>query len=472
MDTNMTSRRWALIIASTAFFMAALDLLVVATALPAIHRGLHADAGTLEWTINAYGIVAASGIVTAASLGDRFGRRRVFSAGLVVFSVASALCALAPGGGVLVAARALQGAGAAVIAPLSLTILSAAFPPERRGVVIGLWGGLAGLAIAAGPLVGGAITQGLSWHWVFWVNVPIGLAAARVGSRMLTESRGLAGALDLPAGALVTAGACGLVWGLTEAGRYGRSNPSALAGLGLGAAALAGFVRRERSAPHPMLPLRLFTSRRFVAVNLVAFLTNAALLPGAMLLAEYLQLGLLYSPFAAGVRFLPMTAAPVVVAPLAGKLANRVGPRPLMVWGLVVFAGGLLWLALAAGGTYLALVPALVICGVGVSMPFATVPAASISSVDPHDIGTASGATNTLQRLGGAFGLAIVTAAFSATGGLGSPHSFLVGFRAGELAAAALAGLGVLSAAFVGAAATRTRVAERIPGPAALATQR
>jgi EmrB/QacA subfamily drug resistance transporter len=449
MSGRQRPQTWALILTSTAFFMAALDLLVVATALPAIHNALRAGAGTLEWTINAYGLATASGIITAAALGDRLGRRRLFTLGLGIFTAASFACALAPDAGLLIAARAVQGIGAAIIAPLSLTLLTAAFPPERRGAVTGIWGGLAGLAIAAGPVVGGVVTQDFSWHWIFWINVPVGLAAAWLSQRKLTESTGPATELDLPAVALVTIGALGLVWGLTEAGGHGLTRASTGVSLLIGVSAIAAFGVRERNARQPMLPLRLFRSRTFAAANLTAFLTNAALLPGAILITEYLQIGLRYSPLAAGVHFLPMTAAPVIVAPLAGRLTDRIGPRAVMTTGLALFAAGLGWVGLAAGAgaTYGALVLPLLVAGAGVSMPFAATASASLAAVPPEDIGKASGTTNTLQRFGGAFGLALTTAVFTATGRLTSAAAFTPGFRAAELTAAALAVLGVPAAA-------------------------
>ncbi|MGH2485340.1 MAG: MFS transporter, partial [Ktedonobacterales bacterium] len=227
-------RGWTLALTSIAFFMVALDSLVVITALPSIHHDLGASLSTLEWTVNAYTLAYAAGIITAAALGDRYGRRRLFTLGLALFSVASAACALAPNVTLLIAFRVIQGVGAAIIMPLSLTILTGAFPRERRGTIVGLWGGIGGLAVAAGPLVGGAIAQGLDWHWIFWVNVPIGLAATVLSVVFLSESHGPATRLDLPAVALVSGGALGLVWGLVRAGAKGWGNPQALVALVLG----------------------------------------------------------------------------------------------------------------------------------------------------------------------------------------------------------------------------------------------
>ncbi len=354
MADNRCSPRWTLGLTSLALFMVALDALVVATALPAIQRDLHASFSTLEWTVNAYALTYAAGIITAAALGDRLGRRRVFIAGLGLFTVASAACALAPSVGVLLGARAVQGIGAAAVMPLSLTILTAAFPAERRGAVVGVWGGIGGLAIAAGPLIGGAVTQGLDWHWIFWVNVPIG-AAALVASRLrLADSRGPATSLDLAGLGLITAAAAALVWGLVRAGSAGWASPEVLVALGAGLLLLAGFVSWERRATQPMLPPRLFANRTFTAANATAFLMIAAITSAAFLVAQYFQFVAGDSPLATGLHLLPWTATPILIAPLAGILSDRVGPRPFMVAGMAIQAIGLGWFALVAttGGGY------------------------------------------------------------------------------------------------------------------------
>jgi len=446
------SRQWALVLTSAAFFMVALDALVVITALPTIHRDLGGSVSTLEWTVNAYTLTFAAGIITAAALGDRLGRRRVYAAGLLLFTAASAACALAPTAGTLIAARAVQGVGAAIVTPLSLTILTAAWPAERRGAIVGIWGGIAGLAVAAGPLVGGAVVYGLNWHWIFWVNVPIGLAAA-VGSVIrLPESRGPATRLDIPGVVLVTGGAGGILWGLVRAGEAGWTSTEVVVAFALGAAALAGFAVWERRAPEPMLPGRLLRIRAFTAANATGFLQSAALFSAAFLAAQYFQLALGFSPLGAGLRFLPWTAAPVVVAPLAGRLADRTGPRPLMALGLVLQAAGFAWIALIATATvsYTTLILPFVIAGVGISMAFPATPTAALSAVPPADMGKASGVNNTLQRFGGVFGVAVVTAVFTATGQLGTPEQVAAGFRPGLAVAAGLSVLGAATALAVG----------------------
>jgi len=471
MVSTRSSRGWALALTSTAFFMSALDLLVVMTALPAMRHQFGAALSTLQWTVNAYSLASAAGIITAAALGDRYGRRLAFVAGLVLFTSASAACALAPTAEVLIAARTVQGAGAALLAPTSLTILAAAFPVERRGAIVGIWGGLGGLAIAAGPLVGGAVTQGLSWHWIFWVNVPIGVLAAALSYLRLAESRGPAARLDVPAVALVSGGALGIVYGLVRASELGWSNPLIVGAVVAGIVLMAGFAAWERRAPEPMLPPRLFRSRAFVAANATTFLTSASLLGAAFLISQYLQVVQGNSPLAAGLRFLPMTATPLVVAPMAGTLSDRVGRRPVMVAGLILLAAGLVWFALVAtaGVGYGQLVLPLIITGAGVSMPFATAPSATLSAVSPADIGRASGANGTFQRFGGAFGIAVATAVFAAHGQLGTAAGFADGMRAALLGAAVLALIGATSALAVSRRVTpavdRASVGARLPSP-------
>jgi len=449
--TARSSGRWTLGLTSTAFFMVALDSLVVATALPAIQRGLHASVSTLEWTVNAYSLTFAAGIITAAAIGDRLGRRRVFIAGLALFSAASAACAVAPSPALLLAARAVQGLGAAIVMPLSLTILTAAFPPERRGAVIGIWGAIGGLAVASGPVVGGAITQGINWQWIFWVNVPIGIAAILLSRIRIAESRGPVSAPDLTGMALVSGAALSLVWALVRSGTLGWGSAEVLITMVTGLGLLAAFVAWERRAPAPMLPPGLFASRTFAAANGTAFLMTAAIMAAAFLIAQYFQLTLGDSPLQTGLRLLPWTATPIVVAPMAGSLSDRIGPRPLMAGGLLLQAIGLAWFALEAksGVSYAALVVPLIVAGVGISMAIPTTPAAVMSAVKLADMGKASGTSSTMQRFGGVFGVAIATAVFSANGHLGNPASFDAGFRPALAVAAGLSLAGVVTALLV-----------------------
>ena len=447
------SAGWALALTSVAFFMTALDALVVITALPAIHASIGGSVSTLEWTVNAYTLTLAAGIITAAALGDRLGRRRMYVAGLLLFTAASAACALAPDAGLLIAARAVQGLGAALITPLSLTILASAFPAERRGAVVGIWGAIGGLAIAGGPLIGGAVVQGLDWHWIFWINVPIGVAAAALSMSRLPESRGPAARLDLPGVALATTGAVALAWGLVRTADVGWGSSQVIGALVLAALLIAGFVAWERRVAEPMLPPRLLRVPAFAAANATGFLMMASITSAAFLMSQYFQLGLGYSPLSTGLRFLPWTLTPLVIAPAAGALADKTGSRPLIVLGLALQGAGLIWIALGATSAsgYGQFVLPLIVAGIGISMTVPTVPTSALNAVPPADLGKASGVQSTLQRFGAVFGVAIVAAVFSANGHLGSPAAVTSGFRPALAAAAGLSVVGALTALGVGA---------------------
>jgi len=339
-----------------------------------------------------------------------------------------------------------------MVMPLSLTILAAAFPPERRGAIVGIWGGIGGLAVASGPLVGGAITQGLDWHWIFWVNVPIGLLATALALTRLAESRGPSTRLDVPAVALVSAGAVSVVWGLVRAGEVGWLDPKTIATLGIGLAALVGFLLWERRATDPMLPLRLFRSRPFTAAIGTSFLMAGALSAAAFLISQYLQLALGYSPLSTGLRLLPWTATPLLVAPIAGQLSDRIGRRPILVAGMLLQGIGLGWFASVASAEvdYRRLVLPLIIAGVGVSMAMPVAPAAALSAVSRQDMGKASGVSSSLQRFGSAFAIAVAAAVFTAYGHLSSAAGFVAGFRPALAVAAGFSLLGATLALAVG----------------------
>ncbi len=459
---SRSARAWTLALTSVAFLMVTLDALVVVTALPAIHRELGADLAQLEWTVNAFTLAFAAGIITAAALGDRFGRRRIFVIGLGVFTAASAACALAPDAGLLIAARAVQGLGAAMVMPLSLTILVSAFPPERRGAIVGIWGALGGLGVALGPLVGGALTQGLDWHWIFWVNGPIGLVAIVLSRIFLTETRGPATRLDLVGVALVGGGATGIVWGLIRAGEIGWGASEFVATLAAGLALLVAFIIWEARATDPMLPLRLFRSRAFAAALASGFFQAGSVFSAAFLLAQYFQLGLGYSPLEGGLRVLPWTATPFFVAPIGGALSDRIGRRPLLVVGLLLQALGLAWLAAIAriDLDYTLMLPPLVLAGIGISLALPVSPTAVLSTVSPADVGKASGVNSTVQRFGSAFAIAIASAVFAANGQLGSAAGFAAGFRPALTVVAGLSLLGAVAALGVGGRRAVARTAE------------
>ncbi len=451
MKANTTIPRglgWVVGLTSAAYFMVVLDALVVTTALPRMQHDLHVGLSSLQWTVNSYGIAFAAGIITAAALGDRFGRRRIFTAGLALFTIASAACALAPDATTLIVARTAQGLGAAAVLPLSLTILTTAFPPAKRGMIVGVYGGLAGLAVALGPIVGGAITEAVSWHWIFWINVPIGLAAAVLGVRILPESHGPKVNLDLTGVGLVTVGVVALVWALTRGNEAGWGSTEVLGSLLAGAALLTGFLLWERRVEDPLVPLRLFRQRTFALGNLTTFFLHGATFATAFFVTQEYQLARGYSPIATGLRLLPFFATPMIVAPLAGALSDRIGRRPIMLVGLALQAIGFAWVAArgSLGTGWVELAVALLVAGIGLSMALPTVPTAVLDSVAPEEMGKASGVNYMAQRFGTVFALAIGTAVFAARGHLGSPATVTAGFRPAMWACVCFAVLGVLSA--------------------------
>ena len=429
--STTTHRRWVLALTSTAYFMVVLDSLVVITALPQMQRDLHADLASLQWTVNSYGIAFAAGIITAAALGDRFGRRRVFHLGLALFTASSAACALAPNTAELILARSVQGVGAAAVMPLSLTILTTAFPPARRGLIVGIYGGLAGLAVAAGPIVGGVIAERLDWHWIFWLNVPLGVIALALGTRLLPESHGAAERLDIVGVTLVSGGVVGVVWALVRANDIGWSSPEILGTLIGGGALLLAFVSWEHKALEPMVPMRLFGNQSFAIGNLTTFLMSGATFAAAFLITQEFQFARGYSPISTGVRLLPFFATPMVVSPLAGALSDRLGRRPIMLTGLALQAIGYAWVAargsLATG--WVELVFALLIAGIGISMALPTVPTTVLNSVAEHEMGKAAGVNYMAQRFGAVFSIAVASAVFAAYGHLGNPAAVTAGFR-------------------------------------------
>ena len=412
--------------------MTALDTLVVTTALTTIRLDLRASVEQLEWTVNAYNLSFAVLLMTAAALGDRLGRRRMFAAGLVLFSLASAACALAPTVGWLVAARAVQGAGAALVTTLSMALVSAAFAPERRGSALGIYFALTGLAVASGPLIGGAVAEGLAWQWIFWINVPVGLVVVPLVLARVPESFGPDRGLDLGGLMLVTGGALGLVWGLVRGNTSGWGSAEVVSSLALGALLLVAFVRWELRVRSPMLPMEFFRSRAFSAGNAAIFLALGSLFTGVFFLAQFMQTGLGQGPLDAGLRLLPWTATLFFVAPVAGKLVDRFGERIFMTVGPLLQAAGMGWIALVAhaGMPYGELVPPLIIAGVGVSMSFPAAQNSVVSSVPPEAIGKASGVNSTMRELGGVFGIAVSVAVFTAAGSYASPAAFSDGFTA------------------------------------------
>ena len=440
---------WAFVITSTAGFMAALDNLVVTTALPSIRAHLGGGITDLEWTVNAYTLTFAVLLMLGAALGDRFGRRRIFTLGLTLFTLSSLGASLAPNIDALIAARAAQGVGAALLTPVSLTLLTAAVPAAKRGAVFGAWGAVQGMAVALGPLIGGTLVEHLSWQWIFAVNVPIGLALIPLARLRLTESHGPNSRLDVPGTALASAGLFGIVFALIRGNADGWTSPTVLTGLVAGGALLVGFVFWELRAPAPMLPLRLFRNRTFAAVNSASMLMSLGMFGAIFLLSQFLQNAQGYSPMEAGVRMLPWTAMPMLVAPLAGLMINRIGGRMIIATGLALQAGGLAWFALiiSAHVSYGAQVPALIMSGVGMALFFSPVATVLMGSVVPQEQGIASGANNSLREVGGALGVAVLSAVFTAHGSYADPKDFAAGLTpalwvgTAAIAAAAVAAL-------------------------------
>ena len=447
----MTSRRstaWTFAITSIALFMVSLDNLVVTTALPVIRADLGASLAELEWMVNAYTLTFAVLLLTGAALGDRFGRRRMFVLGLAIFTAGSAAAALSPSSEVLIIARAVQGLGGAFVVPLTLTILSAAVPPERRAVALGAWGGIAGLAIAIGPLVGGAIAEGVSWHWIFWLNVPIGIVAVILSFFRLQESHGPDGALDLPGLGLVSAGLLAIVWGVINGNDDGWTDPQILGALAIGAVLMTAFFVWESRAKSPMLPLRFFRSRAFTAANLVSFLMYFGVFGAVFLLVQFFQVVQGLSPFQSGLRTLPWTAMPAFVAPIAGLLAGRIGGRPILVAGMVLLSAGLAWIAAVTSPTveYLVLVPGFVMAGIGMGLFFAPIANVVLSAVRPIEEGQASGATNTIREIGGVFGVAVLASVFSSAGSYETPTTFVDGLVPAVWVGSAIVAVGAVVA--------------------------
>ncbi len=446
MDSTRTTTRWVVALTGIGSLMAALDTLVVSTALTTLRADLGASVQQLEWTVNAYNLTFAVLLITAAALGDRFGRRRLFAGGLLLFAAASAGCALAPNIETLIAARAVQGAGAALLMPLGLALLSEAFPPERRGAAIGIFSAITGLAVAAGPLVGGAVVEGLSWHWIFWLNVPIGAVAAPLAMRKMRESYGPRTAIDVTGLALVSGGSLGVVWGLVRGNQSGWSSLEVVTSLVAGVVLLGAFARWQLQTATPMLPPQLFRSRAFTAGNVAIFLTFASLFTGVFFFAQLLQVVLGHDALSAGLRLLPWTATFITVAPVAGALADRIGERLLLSVGLALEAAGFLWLVAVADPslTYGQLVGPFVLAGVGVSMAIPCAQNAVVGGVDGEAIGAAAGVNSMMRELGGVFGIAVTVAVFAGSGDYGSVLGFLDGFRPAIVTAAGFALVGAL----------------------------
>jgi EmrB/QacA subfamily drug resistance transporter len=442
---------WAIIITGLALFMASLDNLIVTTALPVIRTHLHAGISGLEWTVNAYTLTFAVLLMTAAAYGERFGRRRIFTLGIALFTLASAGAALSPNISLLIAARALQGAGGAMIMPLSLTLLSAAVAPERRNFALGIWGAIGGAAVALGPLVGGAVTTGLSWHFIFWLNVPIGLILVPLAWSKMSESRGNQTRIDLVGALLVSTGLFGVVLSLIRGNSHGWTSAGVVASFVIGTLLLAAFIRWELRTTVPMLDVRLFKNRSFTAVNVTAMLFSFGMFGVIFFLSQYLQNVQGYTPFGAGLRILPWTGMPMLLAPVVGALAQRWGGKPLVVTGLALQAIGLGWLAVLLTPTtpFVDMLPAFVLAGVGMTLFFVPIASLVLEAAPAGTEGVASGANASFREIGGVFGIALIGAVFSSHGGYASPQSFVNGLRPATFIGFVALVLGVGAALFV-----------------------
>ncbi|MDX3005521.1 DHA2 family efflux MFS transporter permease subunit [Kribbella solani] len=452
------SERWVLGLASVGSVMVALDTLVVAAALTTIRADLGASAEGLEWTVNAYGLSFAMLLMTAAALGDRLGRRRMYAAGLALFTVASVACAMAANLPFLIAARAVQGVGAAMVMPLAIGLLGAAFPPERRARAIGVFSGLTGIAVLGGPLIGGAVTEGLSWQWIFWINVPIGVVAITLVLTKIPESTGPARRLDLVGAVLISLAVLGLVWGTVRGESAGWTSAEVLTGFAGGVVLLIAFGLWERRTKDAMVPLTFFRNRTFTAANAAGFFLTAALFSAVFFLSQYMQAVLGSAPVKAGLQLLPWTGTLFIVGPIAGRLVDRVGERSLVVIGLALQSAGMFWISRGAEHYWELILP-LVITGCGVSLAMPAAQSAAMAALPPHAVGIASGVYSMTRQLGGAAGVAVLGSVFASAGGY-----------TGNGFSRALAGGGVLSllGAVAGLAIATRRTAEpNLANPAA-----
>jgi EmrB/QacA subfamily drug resistance transporter len=431
MSLPLTPRRmpFGLVLAATGIpmFMATLDNLVMTNALPVIHAELGATVEELQWFVNAFTLAFASLILFAVALGDRIGRRTMFLTGIVIFTVASVLAALSTDPGQLIAARAVQGLGAAGIMPLSLSLLAGSVEKRLRPLAIGVWGGIAGLGVAAGPLIGGAVVEGWSWQAIFWINVPVGILVLPLVLLTLPDTRGERVRPDVLGVLLAGLGVLGLVYGIVRGNDAGWDSFEVVGSLVAGAALLAAFLIWQTRAAAPLLPLRLFRDRSFGIANVVAFGFSFGMFGSVFILIQFLQVVQGSSPLEAAIQTTPWTMAPMVVAPLAGIFSGRIGTRALIVAGLLFQGAGLTWLALVmtADVEYLTMLPAFIAAGIGMGLVFAPTSTAVLANIREADSAKASGTNTTLREVGIALGVAVLTAVFTGAGGQLTPVDYV-----------------------------------------------
>ena len=464
---NDNKLAWTFGITTVALFMTALDNLVVATALPKIKTDLNASLSSLEWVVNAYTLTFAVLLLSGAALGDRFGRKRLFMIGMLIFLGGSIVAALSNGADQLIVGRALQGLGGAIVTPLTLTILAGETPPEKRGAILGAWGGIAGLAVAIGPVVGGALVSGINWQWIFWINIPIGAAVLPLAWIHLRETRGPFGKLDIPGLVLAVDGLFCIVFGFVRANDLGWGSGWVLALIAVGVVLVGAFCWWETRTPTPMLPMRFFKNRAFAAANGASVAMYFGMFGSIFLLTQYLQLVLGYSAIAAGVRLLAWTGMTMFVAPVAGILSDKYGGRPFMASGLALQAVALGWIASIAKAPPLPfshLVIPFVLAGIGMGLFFAPVANVVLSAVRPEEEGQASGANNALREIGGVLGVAVLAAIFANQGGYYPAQTFVNGLKPAVWTGTVVVAIGAVIAALIPAAGRkRAAAAEGVP---------
>jgi len=453
-------RWWTLAAVAFGLFMIMLDNTVVNVALPSIERDLHVSISSLEWIVTAYALTFAALLITGGKLGDLFGRRRIFIVGIAIFTLSSLACGLAPSSGFLIGARAVQGIGAALMNPASLSIITATFPPRERGQAIGIWAGVSAMALAIGPLIGGLIVDNINWNWIFFINVPVGVVGIVVSRLVIKESRDTSHeqSVDVPGLVLSSGGLFALSYALIEGNSHGWTSPEILGLFAAAVALLVAFVLVEHFQRLPMLDLSLFKIGSFTGANLVAMLVSLGMFGVFFFVSLYIQNILGWTPTQAGASFLPMTILIIIVAPLAGKASDRIGSRWLMGAGMtLVGVSLLLYQRVGVDSTFWTLLPSMLLGGVGMAMTMSPMTAAAMSSVPVDKAGVGSGVLNSFRQLGGSLGIALMGAILASyvTASPRSPdgaQQFVNGLHAALLVAAAI----TFAAALVSVVLVRT----------------
>ena len=437
---------WTLAAVAFGLFMIMLDNTVVNVALPSIERDLHVSVSSLEWIVTAYALTFAALLITGGKLGDLFGRRRIFVVGIAIFTLSSLACGLAPTAGFLIGARAVQGVGAALMNPASLSIITATFPPRERGQAIGIWAGVSAMALAIGPLVGGLIVDNINWNWIFFINVPVGIAGVVVSQLVIKESKDTSHeqSVDVPGLVTSSAGLFALTYALIEGNAHGWTSPEIIGLFVAAAVLLVGFVLLEHFQRLPMLDLSLFKNGSFTGANLVAMLVSLGMFGVFFFVSLYIQNILGWTPTQAGASFLPMTVLIILVAPIAGKASDRIGSRWLMGAGMtLVGISLLLYQRVGLDSDFWTLLPAMLLGGVGMAMTMSPMTAAAMHSVPVDKAGVGSGVLNSVRQLGGSLGIALMGAILASYVSVAptspeAPQQFVNGLHAALLVAAGI----------------------------------